>query len=324
MNRLPTLRANHRQRGLSLIELMVAMTISLIVVAAALYLYLGTRESQRAVDEASIVSEGGSYALQVIGRELMNAGFYPTVRPHSADTANVVPAYLNPTAQSAYDFGIFGCEGGRFNPADGTCPTPADGAPDSIVVAYFTNDNFGTSVGQRTDCTGAYVDSHSANTARVPPGGATSALPAAPLFVSNRFGLSDTTQSVDGQETTTQSLACSGSGSTDQAYQPLMAGIEDLQITYGVMAENSTTLAPEEYLPTDEISGAVWGRVVTVRVCVVSRSTLGNAALAGDSSGQRSFTDCDGNVQEQAAGDSTIRKSFVQTFGIRNRQTQTY
>lgn len=44
-----------RQKGLTLIEMMVAMAISLVIVIAAAYVYLGSRESQRALIAAAIV-----------------------------------------------------------------------------------------------------------------------------------------------------------------------------------------------------------------------------------------------------------------------------
>ena len=71
-----------RQAGLTLIELLVAMTISMVIVVAAAYVYLASRESQRAIDRNSTSRETGVYVMQLLGREIMNAGFYPaTVAP---------------------------------------------------------------------------------------------------------------------------------------------------------------------------------------------------------------------------------------------------
>lgn len=58
-----------RQKGLTLIEMMVAMAISLVIVIAAAYVYLGSRESQRAIDRSSNSQETGAFVLQMIGRE---------------------------------------------------------------------------------------------------------------------------------------------------------------------------------------------------------------------------------------------------------------
>ena len=143
-----------RLGGFTLVELMVSITISLVLVLAATAMYLATRESQRNIDQASAANEAGGYTLRTIGRELMNAAFYPAVRTESVAQANVLTSYTNPTTVAAYNVGVFGCEGAKFDPGTGACGATVAGAPDSLVVSYFTNDAFGTSVGQRADCTG--------------------------------------------------------------------------------------------------------------------------------------------------------------------------
>ncbi|KAB7619030.1 pilus assembly protein PilW, partial [Verminephrobacter sp. Larva24] len=65
------------QQGLSIIELLVAMTVSMVVVIAAAYTYLSVRESQRAIDRTSSSRETGAFVMQMLGREIMMAGFYP-------------------------------------------------------------------------------------------------------------------------------------------------------------------------------------------------------------------------------------------------------
>ena len=124
MDSLPracTRRRVGRQLGLSLVEFMVSMAISMVLVLAAASIYLATRESQRSIDQASTAHEAGAYALRLIGRDLVSAGFYPAVRPASADLINVLPAYANITGKSAYEFGIFGCDGARLDPISRTC-----------------------------------------------------------------------------------------------------------------------------------------------------------------------------------------------------------
>ena len=82
------------ERGLTLIELMVAMAISLIIVVAAAYVYLASRESQRAIDRSSNSRETGAFIIQMLGRDIMNAGFYP---------ANMVPVPGDATQTGMYD-----------------------------------------------------------------------------------------------------------------------------------------------------------------------------------------------------------------------------
>ena len=73
-------RAPHGQAGLTMVELLVALAISLVLVLAATYVYLATRQSDRALERSSDAQETGVYVLQLLGREIANAGFYPASR----------------------------------------------------------------------------------------------------------------------------------------------------------------------------------------------------------------------------------------------------
>lgn len=63
------------QRGFSLVELMVAMTIGLVVLAGVGYVYLESRVSFRAVDNLSRMQESARYALEVMAHDIRMAGY---------------------------------------------------------------------------------------------------------------------------------------------------------------------------------------------------------------------------------------------------------
>jgi type IV pilus assembly protein PilW len=343
--RLRRRRAARRgaEAGLSLVELLVASAISLLTVLAATSVYLATRDTQRTIDEANAAHESGAYALRQIGRELMNAAFYPAVRIENAALANVMSEYTNITGRAAYDVGLFGCEGGVFDLTAGTCPTPVAGQPDSLVVGYFTSDAFGTAVGQRADCQGNDVGAATAqfNVGRLGPGAA-GVPPLLPLFVANHYTLVggannragvNEAVTVDGRTVNTFSLGCSGNGSNVFSWTPLVSGLEDLQLSYGVFTDN--TRQPRQYFNADAIAAlgtitidgvpmAGWQRVSSVRVCVVARSFQTPAAIGSQAGQLRQFQDCNGNNVDQPLTDRSLRKTYVQVFGVRNRQNATY
>ena len=121
------------------------------------------------------------------------------------------------------------------------------------------------------------------------------------------------------------SFECDGTIPPDASAgaQPLLSGVEDLQILYGrdtdATADSSANLYQD--LPA---SAAEWGQVVSVRVCVLIRSENEGIAPAGTS-----YFNCAGALGTAAddaarfstAADTRLRRAFVATFALRNRIT---
>ena len=132
--------STRRQSGFSLIELLIALTINLVIVIAASYLYLGTSESKRALSQQQQLSENGQYALDLIGRDIVNAGFFPAARQISNGTAFRYQNDSISKSQAAFNSGIFGCTGQSFSVATKACVAHASSAvtADTVVINYFT------------------------------------------------------------------------------------------------------------------------------------------------------------------------------------------
>jgi type IV pilus assembly protein PilW len=273
-----------RQRGFSLIELLVGIVISLFVVSAASYIFLNTRNSERATNEAASMDETAQYVMTVIGRNVQNARFYPAISSEAKTitNANFIQPYVNikttvvggiTTTFAAYDYGIFGCDNKYFDHVTHTCqawPNATYKNVDSLVIAYYTNDNLqpkssGSSpldIGQRADCTRSDSANDPVNTNRVNT--VTAAItPTKPLFVSNAFTTRPSKTLGNGDQVVdTLSLICSGNGSVGAATgfaingaipQPLIDGLQDLQFTYGT-ALGATSTTAERYYNATEIS----------------------------------------------------------------------
>lgn len=341
-NRLPARKGGWAERGLGLVELLVALAISLVIVLAATSVYLATRESQRSIDGANAAHEAGLYALRLIGRDLANAGFYPTVRVETPANLNTLQGYLNITGLGAYATGIFGCEGAVFDVSAGTCPTATAGEPDSLVIGYFTNDAFGSGiVGQRTDCEGNDASGSPFNAGRF-VAGVIDTPPTLPLFIGNHYTLvggaaerAGVTEpvTVEGRTVQTLSLGCNGTGSGGTDWRSLVQGLADFQLRYGVFT--TATRTPARFHTATEVNalgnltiGGVnftpWERVSAVRVCVIARTFEAPAALRSAAAAPRQFENCEGGLTTQAANDLSLHKTYIQVFGLRNRQTTTF
>ncbi|TAK52943.1 MAG: prepilin-type N-terminal cleavage/methylation domain-containing protein [Gammaproteobacteria bacterium] len=82
-----------RERGLSLIELMVAITISLVILAALVAMFVNTSRSNREFARANSMIENGRLAVQVLESDVVHAGFWGTHVPEFDDqTAAAAPA----------------------------------------------------------------------------------------------------------------------------------------------------------------------------------------------------------------------------------------
>jgi len=368
-----------RQHGATLIELMVAMAITLFLIAAAAYMYLGTRETQRAIERNSSNTETGTFALQLIGQEIMKAGYYPAISSRRTSDekfpklASYPPLVLeeNRTAASTTDWstpggtggiyisGIYGCDSAKFLPVTGACADPVDGAPDSIVINYFTTDTAAmqtaNATGDRYDCTGADVGNDNSNANRLNAANPL-APPLQPLLVSNRYGLNATNMQVERQTVATLSLACNGNGAsgsivnganTNNTYQPMLAGIEDMQFTYGVFSSTTDTgtRTPDKFYTATEITGKTgvkplptlsidnnlgvvpvppWSRVSAVRVCIMTKSVGASPKIADQTGKLRTYVDCNDKTVTQLASDTALHKRFVQIFPVRNQLSQVF
>lgn len=74
-----------RQRGFSLIEFMVAMTLGLILIAGAVTVYLATKRSYTEVEQVASLAENSRFGLQVLSDSLRHAGFFGGAHPRDIE-----------------------------------------------------------------------------------------------------------------------------------------------------------------------------------------------------------------------------------------------
>lgn len=222
-----------RQRGVTLIELMVGIAIGLLVVAVAMGALMVSRGISGTVSDASGIQQQAGYAMRVIGLQLRQAGsLYLNLNPTNAAMENAQTAPVAFEAESK----AVGSEL-PFSPKDDTLV----GTDTSLTVGY------------RRYKESVYVSATDQALARNCLGG-----PAGTnddLIVESIFSL-------NGSE-----LRCGGND-TAAAPQPIIQNVADFQVRY-LVQDNSAPGDPKiEYVNAATV-GANWSRVQAVQVCLV-------------------------------------------------------
>ncbi len=124
-------------RGVTLVELMIALVIGLILTAGATQIFLGSKETYRTSEALSRVQENGRMALQLLAREIRQADYFGC-----QDNLTSVFSQLNPTA------GFDPLGDGGVDVADNTGPNDTDGITLRAAKAdddlYLTNQPSGS------------------------------------------------------------------------------------------------------------------------------------------------------------------------------------
>ena len=317
------------QSGLTLIELLVAMVLGLLIALAASAALLVSRQGFFAVDAASQLRDNARYAQDVIQRLGVQAGYKNIFfMKGGAGTASGIDPNPPP-----HVFGV--------NNANRTSTTTWDAG-----TAWGVND-----AGKNSDIlvlraqTSTYTE-----TSTTPDGTMIDCMGIAPTAIptsqDDRFvSILHVRTSSDGEP----SLVCSRSATGAAPYdvQPLVQGVENFQVLYGVdgIAPSNTTVPipsstydsiPERYLRADQltVSGneaatyANWQRVRSIRIGMVLRGPVGSALSSTTQSihsfGNAAFDSSADVGSAYTTSDSRLRQTVTYTIQLRNCQNQGY
>ncbi|HEY0661787.1 MAG TPA: PilW family protein [Lysobacter sp.] len=120
-----------RQRGMSLIELMVGMVLGLLLLGAVLQVYLSTKMTFNTQDQKSVLEESGRYALEFIARDVRMAGLTGCSSRFMPDAQLQVRNHLNGGAAFPWEFmtAVRGFEATDSGPGKTLALTSSDPAP---------------------------------------------------------------------------------------------------------------------------------------------------------------------------------------------------
>jgi len=112
---------NRFEDGFSLVELLIAIGLSLVLLAGTLVVFSSNRESYMNIEHLSLVQENGRYALDLMVRDIRSAGYNGCAKPAIAGVATT-GTVLNPPLGLAWQFdqalsGFEGSSATAFTPA---------------------------------------------------------------------------------------------------------------------------------------------------------------------------------------------------------------
>ncbi|WP_431821546.1 PilW family protein [Burkholderia sp. F1] len=238
---------DRRARAHTLLELLIAMSVGLLVLAAVGALYHAQRVGQRRADDAFRMRDAASTALTLIGQQIQMAGFQPL---------DLSSSPLPP---------LFGCASARVRGEDAQVRCePAPASSDALLVRYVgdTMSTWPTVNGQVSDCLGQGVGA-----------------PADRTLVSNRFDahVSPTTGEPE--------LYCEGNGRLGTA-QPVVSEIDQLRLRFLRRGEtrfvDARAMRADDWRDVIAVHVCVRARGEPMRERVSHVDCDGHAAIAPD------------------------------------------
>lgn len=235
----------YQQRGLSLIELMIAMLIGLFMLLSISSVYLSNVKTNKIRDQFSLLEDNARIALDSMRNVIEHTGYKGRQNTIIENPFIIASTVINNDAT---------CTPGRtiVNNApvtlDGGTGNDIDTNIDSIGVKYL-----GTG-GVITDCSGGASMQASCQLSD----------PANPATK-----ISSQIYNVFHLDSVTDRLLCAGSLDKSGGEQLIAEGVENMQIVYGV--DTSGNKIANEYVNAGSLNGK-WSQVVSIQIAVLVRS----------------------------------------------------
>lgn len=254
------------QRGVTLIELLVGITIGLLTIAVAMGALMVSRGVSGTVSDSTEIQQQASYAFRVIGQQLRQAGSVKL----KLSAAKIIEDNIPPLPGEAVAFET----------------DYSDGA-DAFTLATHTLSGLDTpSAAEYKLTTGFRNYTEPLYRASAPESVQRNCLGAGetPVLVQSAFVLF-----VDPADPTRRELRCQGNGGIPQ---PIVRNVANFQVRYLMQSAAGTGNPNLRYVDAATVGAPGtpgWAQVFAVEVCLV---LYGNEAI--DLPAGSTYTDCDG------------------------------
>lgn len=302
------------EKGFTIVELMVAITIGLLVLAVLLTIFVNNSRARNEIEKSNRQTESGRYAIELLSHELRNAGYYAEFNPQTlavpaslpdpcaaADAATLkaaLPLHVqgvdNATAspgtcgltglKSGTDILVIrratGCVAGTTDASGNVCDAPANvpyfqaslcNSATELVSANLA-DHYALEFGYAS----ASLNRHKRDCITTPPG----TVADKHRYRTDIYYVASNNEGSDGVPTLKRAELV---GVNSFNIVPLVEGVEDMQIEYGV---DSTSDGLVDAYMADPGSTANWRGVVALKLHLLAR----NIELTAGHSDNKIFT----------------------------------
>ncbi len=345
--------ARQGQKGLTLVEILVALAVSLFLLAGTISVFVSNKQAFRMQEDSNFLQENARFVMDFLGRSIRMADHWGGVESSDIDVNSALSLTgsggCNQAWLTDFDYGIQGFDGddtiGDVTQFPGNCIAATDYVPgtDILVVRYADSEAAGNgdvflrSAVSRRAVLGTAPDTGDLPTYNLSAqdGTLNNTYRVEVWFLrpcSNRAGGTSAT-ACDGADDrvtptprsipTLTRLTLVGTTLTQQA---MLEGIEQLQFEYGRDLDGDGSVDRFDTADTLNVSAngqrrAAWKQVISVRVALLARSAefdtgtrdTGTYYLSGDKGAQS------GGITISDSAVNYLRKEYQQTLQIRNR-----
>jgi len=328
-------------RGLTLVEMMIALTLGLILMTVIGYAYLGSRQASRTTDALSRMQENARYVFEKMSNDIRMVGFAGCLHIPPGSPPSAAPAINALASPTDWHKNLFGqpITGSQDAAPTGVCTTAntefcyqrgdtltvlrADNTRESVVAAHAaqvitTVSPHNLRVGEIlvvADCAYAAVFQAATDTAGTTVKYAGNLGTTFPANSSRVMPLSAVTYYIGwsgagGPALFRQKLGTSATPGTPgtPASEELVEGVEDMQIQYGVNTDAAKGI--DTIVTADAVAN--WANVHSVRISLLMVSRSGENITTAPQSYHF-------NGATVTPTDRLFRKVFTTTIAVRNR-----
>lgn len=343
------MNATNPQRGFSIVELMVASTIGLILLAGATALLVNSGTNYQTTDSIARLQENARFALEFIARDLRNAGYYGCTADLGGDAIKSQLKAWDKIGDQQLPNPIEGFEAttGTWYPSSSTA-TNGSSKSDSFVIRYVQSDDIRVRQPMPNEAANLFVDpGHGLKTGDIImvsdcdtadifqltnvqeagggsdkdglvhnsgagplPGNASSKLQKVYNTTARIYRFNNLEYSIRKGK--------SGLPALFRENDELVEGIENIQILYG-LDENSSR-RPTKYVTADKITSVEdWKRnVVSIRIGLLVSAVVNNET--GEIGSDANVGPYDLNLTPSTTADDVDPKAVADSLGLEFRK----